>query len=433
MACGQCREKACTHQGLFTMTAKTYLVGGAVRDQLLGLPVKDCDYVVVGSSPEKMISQGFLPVGKDFPVFLHPKSKDEFALARTERKSGVGYHGFQFNTDPSVTLEEDLLRRDLTINALAMDESGQLIDPYGGAADLENKVLRHVSPAFAEDPLRVLRVARFMARLAHLGFTVHPETMAMMQRLVESGEIETLVAERVWQEIKNSLNTAKPSAFFTTLRECGALKILLPEIDCLWGIPQTKQWHPEVDTGIHAMLAIDQAKDLDNVVAFAVMVHDLGKGITPEHVLPSHRGHEAAGVPLVKDVCKRLKVPRNYQDLAVKVCRWHLQSHTIMELKPTTIDKLFQSLDAYRQPQTLENFVLACQADATGRWGEEFQTYPQADQVRALFQAAQNIDQKAIIAQAQERGQSGEQLGQAVRQARIAAIKVTKQELIESN
>lgn len=411
------------------MKPETYLVGGAVRDQMLGLPVKDRDYVVVGSSPEAMLSQGFLPVGKDFPVFLHPETKDEYALARTERKSGVGYHGFQFNTAPTVSLEDDLLRRDLTINAMAMDEKGRLIDPHGGAQDIENKVLRHVSPAFAEDPLRVLRVARFMARLAPLGFTIHPDTLALMKALVVSGEIKTLVAERVWQEIKNSLNAAQPSAFFTTLRECGALNVLLPEIDCLWGVPQTKQWHPEVDTGIHAMLAIDQAKDLDNVVAYAVMVHDLGKGITPAHVLPSHKGHEAAGVPLVKAVSDRLKVPKDYKDLAIKVCRWHLHSHTIMELKASTIDKLFYSLDAYRQPQTLENFVLACQADATGRWGDEFKTYPQADQVRSLFQAAQNIDQKAIVAEYQAKGHEGEMLGQAIRQARIAAIKSKKNEL----
>ncbi len=411
------------------MSGETYLVGGAVRDQLLGLPIKDRDFVVVGSSPEAMMAQGFLPVGNDFPVFLHPETKDEYALARTERKSGVGYHGFMFNTDPTVTLEDDLLRRDLTINAMAMDANGQLIDPHGGAQDIENKVLRHVSPAFAEDPLRVLRVARFMARLAPMGFTIHPDTLAMMKTLVDSGEIKTLVAERVWQEIKNSLNTAQPSAFFTTLRECGALAVLLPEIDCLWGVPQTKQWHPEIDTGIHAMLAIDQAKDLDNVVAYAVMVHDLGKGITPDHILPSHKGHEAAGVPLVKAVSDRLKVPKDYKDLAIKVCRWHLHSHTIMELKARTIDKLFQSLDAYRQPQNLENFVLACQADATGRWGDEFKTYHQADQVRSLFQAAQNIDQKAIVAEYQAKGHQGIMLGQAIRQARIAAIKVAKQSL----
>ena len=410
---------------------KSYLVGGAVRDKLLGLAVKDLDYVVVGATAEQMGAAGFLPVGKDFPVFLHPETKDEYALARTERKTAKGYHGFQFNTDVSVTLEEDLMRRDLTINAMAEDNNGDIHDPYGGLKDIENKILRHVSPAFAEDPLRVLRVARFLARYKHLGFTVHPETMDLMRKLVAAGEIEALVSERVWQEIKNSLNTPTPSAFFTCLRECGALKILLPEIDCLWGVPQTKMWHPEVDTGIHAMLAIDQAKDMPNDVAFAVMVHDLGKGITPDHVLPSHRGHEAAGVPLVKDVCQRLKVPRDYQNLAEKVCRWHLQSHTIMELKPTTIDKLFKSLDAYRQPEMHEKFVLACQADATGRWGEEFQTYPQADYGRALFKAAISIDNKAIVAEAQERGQSGELLGQAVRQARIAAIKEAKQNLID--
>ncbi len=401
---------------------KTYLVGGAVRDQLLGLEVKDHDYVVVGASPDDLLAAGYLAVGKDFPVFLHPETKDEYALARTERKTAMGYHGFTFNTDSSVTLEDDLLRRDLTINAIAMDSSGQIHDPYGGQQDLQNRVLKHVSPAFAEDPVRVLRVARFMSRYQHLGFEVHPETMALMKQLVAQGEMATLVPERVWQEIKNSLNQATPSAFFLTLRECGALAILLPEIDCLFGIPQTKQWHPEVDTGIHAMLAIDQAKELDNDVAYAVMVHDLGKGITPPEILPSHRGHEAAGVPLVKALSDRLKVPKHYKRLAVQVCQWHLQSHTIKELRATTVEKLFSRLNAYRQPKVLEKFLLACEADATGRWGDQFKTYPQADYTRKLFKAARHVDKQPLF----EQGYQGPELGQQIRQLRVAAIQSIK-------
>jgi len=408
------------------VSIQTYLVGGAVRDQLLGLPVKDRDYVVVGATPEDMLQAGYLPVGKDFPVFLHPQSKDEYALARTERKTAVGYHGFSFNTATDVTLEDDLARRDLTINAMAMDQHGQLIDPYGGQQDLANKQLRHVSEAFAEDPVRVLRVARFMSRLAHLGFTVHPDTNQLMQQLVDDGEVASLVAERVWQEIKSSLNQETPSAFFETLRACGALKVILPEIDCLYGIPQTKMWHPEVDTGIHAMLAIDQAKNLDNDVAFAVMVHDLGKGITPKDVLPSHRGHEAAGVPLVKAVCARFKVPNHYKKLAVLVCRWHLLAHTVVELKPETIEKLFSRLDGYRQPKLVEKFIQACQADATGRWGEEFQRYPQADILRQLFKAARKIDKQPLF----DAGLQGRELGEAIRQLRVAAIQSIKPQLI---
>ncbi|WP_223788347.1 multifunctional CCA addition/repair protein [Marinicella meishanensis] len=402
-----------------------YLVGGAVRDQLLGLPVKDRDYVVVGSDPKTMLDQGFLPVGKDFPVFLHPDSKDEYALARTERKSGTGYHGFTFNTDPGVTLEDDLLRRDLTINAIAMDQDGQLIDPHGGQQDLNNRVLKHVSPAFAEDPVRVLRVARFMSRYQHLGFTVHPETMALMRQLVAAGEVANLVAERVWQEVKSSLNQSTPSAFFLTLQDCGALAVLLPEISDFFGIPQTAMWHPEVDTGLHAMLAIDQAQGLDNDVAYAVMVHDLGKGITPPDILPSHRGHETAGVPLVKAVSQRLKVPNHYKKLALLVCQWHLHAHTILELRASTIEKLFSRLNAYRQPKLLNKFIAACQADATGRWGAAFQSYPQADAIQHLFNAARHIDKQPLF----EQGYTGKELGEQIRQLRIAAIQSVRPHL----
>jgi len=400
-----------------------YLVGGAVRDRHLNIAVKDRDYVVVGSTPEEMEKRGFIPVGDDFPVYLHPKTKDEYALARTERKSGRGYHGFTVDASPAVTLEEDLQRRDLTINAMAIDEhTGQLIDPWGGEKDLNNRILRHVSPAFAEDPLRVLRVARFIARFAHMGFTVHPETIVLMQQLVEDKELLELPAERIWQEIKNSLNEYTPSAFFWTLRECGALKQLLPEIDAYFGVPQTRQWHPEIDTGVHALLAIDNAKQLSNQVAYAVMVHDLGKGITPDHVLPSHRGHEATGVPLVRAVSERLKVPKSYQQLAELVCRLHLKCHTIKELRAKTVNKLFQELDAYRRPERVEQFVQACQADATGRWGEEFQDYPQADIVRQYFQAADAVDIKPLI----EAGYQGEKLGYQIRQKRIRAIELSQ-------
>lgn len=400
-----------------------YLVGGAVRDQLLAIPVKDCDYVVVGSTPKDMEQRGFISVGDDFPVYLHPETKQEYALARTERKSGRGYHGFTVDASPGVTLEEDLQRRDLTINAMAIDETnGEVIDPWGGQRDLDHRILRHVSPAFAEDPLRVLRVARFMARFAHLGFTVHPETIVLMQALVDDNELSELPAERIWQEIKKSLNEETPSAFFWTLRECGALKQLLPEIDAYFGVPQTRQWHPEIDTGVHAMLAIDNAKNLRNDVAYAVMVHDLGKGITPAHVLPSHRGHESAGVPLVRAVSQRLKVPKSYQQLAELVCWLHLKCHTIEELRAKTVHKLFQDLDGYRRPERVEQFIQACQADATGRWGDKFQDYPQADTVRRYFRAARAVDIKPLI----EAGYEGEKLGHQIRQKRIRAIELSQ-------
>lgn len=396
-----------------------YLVGGAVRDELLGLPIKDRDYVVVGATPEQLLKKDFKQVGQDFPVFLHPKTHEEYALARTERKTAKGYHGFSFNTDPSVTLEEDLLRRDLTINAIAKDSQGNIIDPYNGLSDIKNKVLRHVSKAFSEDPLRILRIARFMARYTHLGFKIHTDTLQLMKTIVENGEVETLVPERVWQEVKSALNEKTPSAFILALKDCGALKVLLPEIDCLFGIPQTERWHPEIDTGLHVMMAMDKAAQLDNIVAFAVMVHDLGKGITPNNILPSHRGHEEAGVPLVEKVCNRLKVPRDYKKLAVNVCRWHLHAHTIHELKPKTIEKLFTSLDAYRQPEQLEYFIQACKADATGRLGKEFQKYPQADFIRNAYQATNNIDIKPLL----EKGYNGPILGEHIRCLRIAGIK----------
>lgn len=409
---------------------KIYLVGGAVRDQLLGLTVKDKDYVVVGSTPEQMLTKGFKPVGKDFPVFLHPETHEEYALARKERKVAAGYHGFEFISDPSVSLTDDLSRRDLTINAIAIDEStGEIIDPFKGQKDIQNKILRHVSPAFAEDPVRILRVAKFLARYHHLGFNLHHQTLNLMKNMVENGEVDALVPERIWQELKPSLNAETPSAFVKCLRACGALAKLFPEIDDLFGIPQTQMWHPEVDTGIHAMMAMEQAKNLDNDTAFAVFTHDLGKGITPAEVLPSHRGHEGAGVPLVKTLCERLKVPNRYKKLALNVCRWHLHSHTAYELRAATIDKLFSRTSAYQHPQNFDKFLQACQADATGRLGIEFQAYPQANYLRQCLNAAQKVNSHELA----EKGFSGKKLGEQIKKARVSAIQTVKTQHKESN
>jgi len=404
---------------------KAFLVGGAVRDRLLGLTAeennnarRDRDWVVVGSTPEQMVSLGFKPVGQDFPVFLHPRSHEEYALARTERKTARGYHGFQFNAAPEVTLEEDLARRDLTINAMAEDASGRVIDPFGGQQDLQDKWLRHVSPAFAEDAVRVLRVARFMARFSPLGFRVHPQTLALMRQMVNSGEVDALVPERVWAELRRALDEPRPSAFIETLRDCGALGKILPEVDCLWGIPQTEYWHPEIDTGVHVMMALDKAAGLPTDVTYAVLVHDLGKGVTPESVLPSHRGHESAGVPLVREVSQRLRVPRDYRKLAETVCRWHLHSHTAFELRPKTIEKLFRATDAYRNPERFEKFLLACQADSQGRQGWANKPYPQADYLRACLRKARAVkpDADAIA------GKSPTAIGEYLKRCRTQAI-----------
>lgn len=402
---------------------KIYLVGGAVRDKLLGLKVKDHDYVVVGSTPQEMLDNGFRPVGKDFPVFLHPKTHDEYALARTERKTAKGYHGFAFNTDKSVTLEDDLSRRDLTINAMAQDiETGIIIDPYQGQKDLENKILRHVSEAFTEDPVRVLRIARFAARYACLGFKVDIKTNHLMQSMVENGEIDALVSERVWQELSKALNEKTPSEFIKVLRACNALKVLFPEFNQLFGVPQTKKWHPEVDTGIHCMMAMDIAAHLDNDTAFAVFNHDLGKGITPTEILPSHKGHEASGVPLVEAVCQRLKVPSQHKKLALIVCRWHLHCHQAFDLRAGTINKLFQSTGAYQKPEQFDKFLQACQADAQGRLGMESKDYPQADYLRKCLKSATTVDVQVLI----EKGFSGEILGIQINQERINLIKRVK-------
>lgn len=400
---------------------KTYLVGGAVRDRLLGLPVTEHDYVVVGATPAEMTALGYKPVGKDFPVFLHPDTKDEYALARTERKTARGYHGFEFHTAPDVTLEDDLRRRDLTINAMAEDEQGNLVDPYHGQRDLTARLLRHVSPAFAEDPVRVLRVARFAARFAPLGFKLADETLALMRELSESGEVDALVAERVWQETVKALQTRTPSVYFLTLRECGALKRIFPELDRLFGVPQPEKWHPEIDTGVHVMMVLDQAARLsdDLGVRFAALTHDLGKGTTPADILPHHYGHEERSVKLVEALSERIRVPRELRELAVIVARHHGLVHKVEELRPDTILKLLESVDAFRRPERFELFLLACEADHRGRTGLEDTPFPQADYLRKAFAAANAVSVQSLnIA-----GLKGPEIGVRVHEARLAAIK----------
>jgi tRNA nucleotidyltransferase (CCA-adding enzyme) len=400
---------------------KTYLVGGAVRDRLLGLAIKDRDYVVVGATPQELINLGYKPVGKDFPVFLHPQTREEYALARTERKTGPGYHGFAFIADASVTLEDDLRRRDLTINAIAEDEHGALVDPFGGAQDLRERVLRHVSPAFAEDPVRVLRVARFAARYAERGFEVAADTLALMQQMVRSGEVDHLVSERVWAETQKALTENRPSAFLRTLRACAALARVMPEVDALYGVPQRAEFHPEVDTGIHVEMVLDMAARLapgDALIGWCALTHDLGKALTPTHVLPKHIGHEHAGVAPLRALAARLKVPADYAALAELVCRLHLLAHTAFELRANTVLELFEKLDAFRQPKRLAPFLLACEADKRGRLGKSEDDYPQARYLRALFEAAQQPKAQALL----ERGLSGPELGAAMREARLEAV-----------
>ncbi len=400
---------------------KTYLVGGAVRDALLGLQVAEKDWLVVGSTPDVMLDRGFKQVGASFPVFLHPESGEEYALARTEKKQGHGYHGFNVDFHPGVTLEEDLLRRDLTINAIARDEDGKLIDPYGGQRDLQEKVLRHVSAAFTEDPLRVLRVARFAARFAHLGFRVHESTLALMREISQSGELGHLVAERIWREIERAMKTGKPSEFVSVLRECGALEALLPEVNALFGVPQPEKYHPEIDTGTHLLMALDTAADLSDGAAgivFAVLLHDLGKGITPKQKWPSHIGHEAAGVPLVDAICSRLRAPNAMHELARKVCAGHLDCHRILEARPTTVLRLLERLDVFRQPEVLPDFVMACEADYRGRKGLEDRPYPQGEYLQNAYRAAANIRARDLDLE----GINGPEVGERLRQARIEAI-----------
>lgn len=397
-----------------------YLVGGAVRDKLLGLPVKDRDWVVVGATPEAMTALGYKIVGADFPVFLHPQTKEEYALARTERKSGQGYKGFTVYAGPDVTLEQDLARRDLTINAMAEDASGRLIDLFDGAADLKRGILRHVAPAFAEDPLRVLRVARFAARF---GYPVAHETQLLMRALVEAGEMETLVAERVWAELERALGEKQPVRFFEVLRECGALQRLLPELDALFGVPQPPEHHPEIDTGVHTFMVLSQATRLspEPQVRFAALLHDLGKGTTPASEWPKHIAHEERGIALVRNICNRLRVPNEYRDLAVLAARYHTHCHRAAQLRDDTLLETLEALDAFRRPERVEAFVLACEADARGRTGYEDRPYPQADIFRRAFAAARAVDTAAIAA-----GRSGPEIGAMIRTARIAAVHASR-------
>lgn len=379
---------------------QTYLVGGAVRDTLLNLTVTDKDWVVVGTTPEAMLAAGFEQIGSDFPVFLHPKTKQEHALARTERKSGHGYTGFVCYSAPDVTLEQDLQRRDLTINAIAQAATGELIDPYHGQQDLHDKILRHVSPAFSEDPLRVLRVARFAARFAHLGFTVAPETIALMQEMVISGELESLTPERVWKEWEKSLSSDDPQVFLTVLRQCGALSVVMPEIDALFGVPQPEKWHPEIDCGIHTLLVAKKAAELttDKTIRFAAQVHDLGKALSPKADLPHHKTHCRDGIKPIKALCQRLRIPNDYRDLALLVCEQHTKIHYAEEMRADTFIKIFDQIDAWRKPDRVAQLATCCRADARGRTHFEQTPYQQADILQAVFKTALTVDVKAIVA-----------------------------------
>jgi tRNA nucleotidyltransferase (CCA-adding enzyme) len=396
---------------------KIYCVGGAVRDRLLGLPVQDHDWVVVGATPEDMAARGFRPVGKDFPVFLHPETHEEYALARTERKVALGYKGFSVYAAPDVTLEQDLLRRDFTLNAIAEDKHGALIDPYNGRADLEARILRHVSPAFAEDPVRILRAARFVARF---GFSIAPETLTLMRAMADNGEVDALVPERVWQELARGLMEKTPSRFFTTLRECKALVKILPEVDKLFGVPQPPQHHPEIDCGIHAMMVLDDAARHGYAleVRFAALVHDLGKGTTPKDMLPRHIGHEQRGVGLLSALCERLRVPGECRDLGLLAARYHGDVHKAHELRSDTIVRLFYSCDAWRRPERFAQLLQACASDARGRTGHEHDEYPQADYLLRALAAAQAVDGGEIAAQCADKNQIAER----VRQARVTAV-----------
>ncbi len=399
--------------------ARTYLVGGAVRDELLGLPMAERDWVVTGAEPQHLLDQGFRQVGASFPVFLHPETGEEYALARTERKAGRGYHGFTVEFGPEVTIEQDLERRDLTINAMARDESGRLIDPFGGQADLEQGILRHVSPAFAEDPLRVLRVARFAARFHGMGFTVHETTNALMREIADSGELDHLVAERAWREIERAMGSPHPSVFIETLRDAGALAHLLPEVDALFGVPQPPQYHPEIDTGVHLLMSLDAAAALgcSSDVVVAVLLHDLGKALSDPDRLPSHHGHEAAGLPLVEEVCERFRMPTRTRRLSLQLAEHHLRCHRILQARPTTVLRLLERLDALRRGD-VEDFVLGCEADYRGRKGYEDRDYPQGEYLRRCLQAALDIQARDLSGPQDH----GPEVGAALRAARLEAI-----------
>ena len=403
-----------------------YLVGGAVRDKLLGYPVKECDWVVVGETPESMIKQGFRAVGKDFPVFLHPETHEEYALARTERKTAPGYKGFIIHADVDVTLEQDLQRRDLTINALAMTPEGEIIDPYGGRDDLDKRIFRHVSPAFAEDPVRILRVARFAARYHHLGFKLAPDTQELMRAMVNAGEVNHLVPERVWAELFKALNETSPSAFFYTLIECGALEKIFPEIYRLFGVPQPEKHHPEIDTGVHAMMCLEQAALLSTKpeVRFAALVHDLGKALSPKDNLPHHYGHETKGLPVLETLCNRLRVPNAFKSLAQHVMQYHTHCHKVRELKPSTLVDLLSTLGAFKQHNQFLEFLLACEADAKGRTGLENRPYPQSEFLLKAAKTAASVDTTVLMGG----NLQGAQIGEAVRRLRTQAIAEMKAE-----
>jgi tRNA nucleotidyltransferase (CCA-adding enzyme) len=405
---------------------QVYLVGGAVRDALLGLAVKERDWVVVGGTRDELLRMKYREVGRDFPVFLHPDSHEEYALARLERKVSPGYRGFAVEFGPEVTLEEDLARRDLTINAIAQSADGTLLDPHGGERDLRARVLRHVSPAFIEDPVRVLRVARFAARFAPLGFQVAPETLALMRAMVERGEVDALVAERVWQETEKALRETKASEFFRVLRECGALSRIYPEIDALFGVPQPPEWHPEIDTGVHTLMVLDQAALLssDIKVRFAALVHDLGKGTTPPEQWPGHRGHEERSVSLIEALAERLRLPGDYRELSVIVARYHGNVHRAAELKPSTILEFFERADAFRRPERFAQALLACEADSRGRAGLEDLPYPQRPYLQAARDAAAAVKPSAEDIAAH----SGEKIAELLRRRRLHAITELRRE-----
>lgn len=399
---------------------KSYLVGGAVRDALLNLPVKDKDWVVVGASPAEMLALGFQQVGRDFPVFLHPDTQQEYALARTERKNGSGYTGFVCYAAPDVTLEQDLQRRDLTINAIAQDDEGRYYDPYNGRADIEQRQLRHVSAAFNEDPLRVLRVARFAARFAHLGFVIAGETLALMRSMAESGELSALTPERVWKETEKALETRTPQVYFQVLRDCGALAVLFPELDNLYGVPAPAKWHPEIDTGVHTLMTLAIAAELSDEVdvRFATLFHDVGKALTPPEKWPSHHGHGPAGVPLVEQLCQRLRVPNAIRDLALLVTEFHDLVHTVERQSPETLVALFDRIDAWRKPPRVEQIALTSEADARGRTGFENNAYPQGDYLRKAFAIVQNVSTKDVVAA----GYKGVEVREELTRRRIAAL-----------
>lgn len=399
-------------------TLNIYLVGGAIRDRALGLDVVDHDWVVVGASPQQMLDLGYQPVGKDFPVFIDKKTGEEYALARTERKTAKGYQGFEFKTSPEVTLEQDLARRDLTINAMAEDSNGNLIDPHNGMQDLNDGILRHVSDAFVEDPVRILRVARFAARF---GFKVAPETQVLMSSMVSNGEVDALVPERIWAEMSKALDSNAPQVFFQVLRDCGALAHVLPEIDNLFGIPQTAKYHPEIDSGVHTLMVVEQAAGLsaDRLVRFAALVHDLGKAKTPENILPSHKGHEKSGLPLIKKFCKRLRVPKRYQSLALAVAEYHLHMHKMFELRPETVRKMLENTRSLNDNERAQQIALCCIADARGRTGLEDREYPQAQLFLDYQQVAKSVDSKSIAASLDD----GSEIQRAISRARTLAIK----------